>query len=104
MKGPRRETSPGFISEASRWWRTVYDHNLQANHCAEAQAWIGRRSLLVAISGGRCGPVRATWRADGVTGVRTAAGLMSPSFAELNLSDALAANEHAFCDFVGSCS
>ena len=36
------EVCPGFISEANRCWRTVYDHNLQANHCAESPAWTGR--------------------------------------------------------------
>ena len=32
----------GFISEANPRWRMEFDHNLQANHCAESPAWTGR--------------------------------------------------------------
>ena len=33
---------PGFMAEAGRCWRMVYDHNLQATHCREAPSWTGR--------------------------------------------------------------
>ena len=36
------DVCPGFIAEAGRCWRMVYDHNGQATHCAEASAWTGR--------------------------------------------------------------
>jgi hypothetical protein len=36
------DVSPGFIAEAGRCWRMVYDHNLQATRCAEPPAWTGR--------------------------------------------------------------
>ncbi len=36
------DVSPGFIAEAGRYWRMVYDHNFQATDCAEAPAWTGR--------------------------------------------------------------
>ena len=40
------DVSPGFIAEAGRCWRMVYDRNFQATHCAEPPAWSGRwRSL-----------------------------------------------------------
>jgi hypothetical protein len=32
----------GFIAEAGRWWRMVYDHNLQATHCDDAPRCAGR--------------------------------------------------------------
>ena len=32
------DVSPGFIAEADRCWRMVYDWNLQATHCAEPPA------------------------------------------------------------------
>jgi hypothetical protein len=37
---------PGFMAEAGRCWRMVYDHNLQATHCRETPAWTGRWRLL----------------------------------------------------------
>ena len=36
------DASPGFIAEAGRCWRMVYDHDLQADHCAEPPNWTGR--------------------------------------------------------------
>jgi hypothetical protein len=36
------DVSPGFIAEAGRCWRMVYDHNFQATHCDERPAWTGR--------------------------------------------------------------
>ena len=36
------EVSPGFIAEAGRCWRMVYDHNIQATHCDEPPPWTGR--------------------------------------------------------------
>ena len=63
----------GFIVEAGRSWRMVYDHNLQATHRDERPAWTGRwRSPK-----GDCWwQVRAcpiTVEAHGVAGVRPAA-------------------------------
>jgi hypothetical protein len=34
--------SPGFMAEAGRCWRLVYDHNLQSTHCLEPPTWTGR--------------------------------------------------------------
>ena len=62
------DVSRGFIAEANRCWRMVYDHNFQATHCVEAPAWTGRwRSPR----GDRWFQVWAcTDHLDGLTGLR----------------------------------
>ena len=30
---------PGLMADAGRCWRMVYDHNLQATHCANTPSW-----------------------------------------------------------------
>ena len=36
------DVSPGFIAEAGRCWRMLYDKQLQATHCDERPRWTGR--------------------------------------------------------------
>ena len=36
------DISPGFIAEAGRCWRMVYDNSFQATHCAETPRCTGR--------------------------------------------------------------
>jgi hypothetical protein len=36
------EPCPGFMSEAGRCWRMLYDRNLQATHCTERTSCTGR--------------------------------------------------------------
>ena len=49
------DVSPGFIAEACRSCRMVYDHNFQATHCAEPPAWTGRWRSPRGDGGGSCG-------------------------------------------------
>ncbi len=59
---------PGFIVDPNRCWQMVYDHNLQANHCAEAPAWTGR---WFSPRGDKWWPVWACPdHLDGLTGLR----------------------------------
>ena len=72
------DVSPGFIAEANRSQRMVYDHNFQATHCAEAPAWTGRwrspRGDRWWVGVGVPGPPRGS---DGAAGVRPAALTMA---------------------------
>jgi hypothetical protein len=62
------DVSPGFIAEADRCWRMVYDHNLQATHCADAPRW----TSPTALAEGRplVGGVACPDHLDGLTGLR----------------------------------
>ena len=36
------DLSPGFMAQPGRWWRMVYDHNLQSTHCTDQPTFTGR--------------------------------------------------------------
>ena len=64
------DVSPGFIAEAGRCWRMLYDRNLQATHCDERPGWTGRwRSPGARPLVGRVGVSRSPRRTYGSQGV-----------------------------------
>ena len=73
------DLSPGFMAQPGRWWRMVYDHNLQSTHCREEPGFTGRwLSLRRDSQWWRVGLRRPLRGPDCSPGVRAEAGLGVP--------------------------